>query len=509
MTRSGGLHGSYWIDSAPSPDFPALHTPQAVDVAIIGAGITGLTAATLLKRAGKTVAVLEARRVVSGVTGRTTAKITSSHGLIYHDLIERYGDEAARLYGESNQAAIERIARFVDEESIACQFQRESNYLYSESKQDLPKIQAEVAAAQKLGLPATFDDRLTLPFPVAGAVRFDRQAEFHPRQYLLPLARAIPGDGSYLFEETRVFGIEEGDPCRVKTEAGTVTARDVIVATHIPIVDPGQLYSKMHPHRSYVVAARIDRAKAPDGMFVSTEQPTHTIRTTSYGDSALMIVAGEGHRVGEESDTEQRYRRLREWISSRFTIEAFEYYWSTQDYYPVDMIPYIGRLDEDSEHLYGATGFQGWGLTNGTLAGMLLKDAILGIPNPWADLYAADRSREPRPKSGSTSLRENVDDAEHGMRDHRPEMPERGMADLAAGQGGIVNVKGEEVAAFRDEQGTVHTFSPACTHRGCTVSWNTAEQSWDCPCHGSRFNRDGSMIHGPAVRDLERKDVDE
>lgn len=509
MTRSYGQHRSYWIDSTPSPDFPALQASHAVDVAIIGAGITGLTAAILLKRAGKTVAVLEAQRVVSGVTGHTTAKITSSHGLIYHDLIEQYGDEAARLYAESNQAAIGRIAAFVEEESIACQFQRESNYLYSESKQDLPKIQSEVSAAQKLGLPAAFVDQLALPFPVAGAVRFDRQAEFHPRQYLLPLAKAIPGGGSHLFEETRVLDVEEGDPCQVKTETGSVTARDVIVATHIPIVDPGRLYTKVHPYRSYVLAARINRSQAPEGMFVSTEQPSHTIRTAPYGDDLLMIVAGEGHRVGEEPNTEQRYQRLQEWISSRFMVESFEYYWSTQDYFPVDRIPYIGRLHEDSEHLYGATGFQGWGLTTGTLAGMLLSDAILGIPNPWADLYAADRPLMPRLTAAKTFLQENVDVAEHWVRDHLPGKPEQTVADLAVGQGGIVSIEGEKVAAYRDEQGTVHTFSLNCTHLGCSVTWNTAERSWDCPCHGSRFNCDGTVIHGPAVQDLERKNLRE
>lgn len=509
MTRSYGQHRSYWIDSTPSPDFPALQTSYAVDVAIIGAGITGLTAAILLKRAGKTVAVLEAQRVVSGVTGHTTAKITSSHGLIYHDLIEQYGDEAARIYAESNQAAIGRIAAFVEEESIACQFQRESNYLYSESEQDLPKIQSEVSAAQKLGLPASFVERLPLPFPVAGAVRFDRQAEFHPRQYLLPLARAIPGGGSHLFEETRVIDVEEGDPCQVKTKSGSVTARDVIVATHIPIVDPGRLYTKVHPYRSYVLAARIDRSQAPAGMFVSTEHPSHTMRTAPYGDDLLMIVAGEGHRVGEEPNTEQRYRRLQEWISSRFTVESFEYYWSTQDYFPVDRIPYIGRLHEDSEHLYGATGFQGWGLTTGTLAGMILSDAILGIPNPWADLYAADRPLMPRLTAAKTFVQENVDVAEHWVRDHLPGKPEQTAADLAAGQGGIVSIEGEEVAAYRDEQGMIHTFSPKCTHMGCSVTWNTAERSWDCPCHGSRFNCDGTMIHGPAVQDLERKNLRE
>jgi glycine/D-amino acid oxidase-like deaminating enzyme/nitrite reductase/ring-hydroxylating ferredoxin subunit len=509
MTRSFGKHRSFWIDSTPASGFPALQPSQVVDVAIIGAGITGLTAAILLKRAGKTVAVLEARRVVSGVTGHTTAKITSSHGLIYHDLIEQYGDDAARLYAESNQAAIERIAAFVEEESIACQFERASNYLYSESAEDLSRIQAEVTAAQKLGLPASFVDQLPLPFPVAGALCFDRQAQFHPRQYLLPLAKAIPGDGSHLFEETRVLDVEEGDPCRVNTDRGTVTARDVIVATHIPIVDPGRLYTKVHPYRSYVLAAQIDRSKAPVGMFVSTEQPSHTIRIAPYGDAVLMIVAGEGHRVGEEPNTELRYQRLKEWVSSRFAIDSIEYSWSTQDYYLVDRIPYIGKLSQDSEHLYGATGFQGWGLTTGTVAGMILSDAILGRANSWADLYAAHRPLKPRLAAAKTFLKENVDVAEHWVSDHLPGKSERVLEDLAVGQGGIVRIRGEEVAAYRDEQGNVHTLSPSCTHLGCTVSWNVAEQSWDCPCHGSRFNWDGTVIHGPAVQDLERKELSE
>src|SRR5215210_7110425 len=263
---TSGKQLSFWIDTTPRTNFPALQDDTAVDVAILGGGIAGLTAAVLLKRLGKTVAVIEARKIAEGVTGHTTAKVTSQHKLIYDTLIERHGEEKARLYAEANEAAIDRIEAFVNEKNIDCDFRRLPAFVYTESEEYLGQLQSEVEAAQRVGLPASFVEEAPLPFPVVGAMRFEAQAQFHIRKYLLPLAEEIPGDGSHLFEGTRAIGVNDGEPCKVATDRGFVTAKDVIIATHIPFTFKGQFWGKATPQREYGIAARIGQTVVSEGM---------------------------------------------------------------------------------------------------------------------------------------------------------------------------------------------------------------------------------------------------
>ena len=497
-------HSSFWIESTPGTDFPPLGGEVSADVAVIGAGITGLTAALLLTRAGKSVAVLDAKRIVRGVTGHTTAKVTSSHGAIYSQLVRQFGEEGARMYGESNEAALARIAQFVEEERIECDFARRSNYLYAPAAEQLQTVEQEAEAAARVGLPATFVQESPLPFPIAGAVRFDNQAQFHPRKYLLAFADGIVAAGGRIFEETRALDVEEGTPCRVGTDKGTLTARDVIVATHIPFLDRGFFFAKVHPYRSYVVCPRLDPSRDPVDMFVSTESPTHTVRSSPYEDGVLLVIAGEGHKTGEHPNTEERYQALERWTREHFEIESMEYRWSTQDYYSVDHVPYIGRLTRRSRHVFAATGYNAWGLTNGTLAGMLLSDAVLGVENPWAPLYDANRVK---PKASATMfVKENAKVARRWFGDRGKAGDREAVSRLRPGEGTVVRVSGKSVAVHRDHGGALHAVSAVCTHLACIVHWNAAEQSWDCPCHGSRFANDGKVIQGPAVKDLETRD---
>jgi glycine/D-amino acid oxidase-like deaminating enzyme/nitrite reductase/ring-hydroxylating ferredoxin subunit len=495
---------SFWVDSTPETAFPALTGSASVDVAVVGAGITGLTAALLLTRAGKRVAVIESKRIVHGATGYTTAKVTSSHGAVYKQLIAQFGEEGARIYGESNEAALARIARFVEEERIDCDFSRRSNYLYAATAEDRETVEQEAEAAAKAGLPATFVEEAPLPFPTASAVRFENQAQFHPRKYLLAFADAIVRDGGHVFEGTRALAVEEGDRCRVRTDKGDVTAADVIVATQLPFLNRGLFFAKAHPYRSYVVCPRVDSTRDPVDMFVSTETPTHTVRSSPYENDVLLIIAGEGHKVGEHPNTEERYGALERWTREHFEVQSFEYRWSTQDYYSVDHVPYIGRLTRRSRHVFVATGYNAWGLTNGTLAAMLLSDAVLGVENPWAGLYDAKRLA---PKASATMfVKENVKVALRWFGDRARTGDRDAVSRLQPGEGAVVRIGGKTVAVHRDGEGGVHALSAVCTHLGCIVHWNTAEQSWDCPCHGSRFASDGAVIQGPAVRDLEPRD---
>jgi glycine/D-amino acid oxidase-like deaminating enzyme/nitrite reductase/ring-hydroxylating ferredoxin subunit len=495
-----GEAASFWIASMPGEGFPRLGGDVAVDVAVVGAGITGLTAATLLKRAGNTVAVLESKQIVRGTTGYTTAKVTAGHRLVYEDLRKAFGDEGARLYADSQQAALERVAELVAELDLDCDFRRDSHYVFAETRDDVEKIEREVELEQRLGLAASYVEETSLPFPVAGALRLDNQAQFHPRKYLLPLAEALPGDGCHVFESTRVLDVEDGQPCIVRTDRGDVTARDVIVASSLPILDRGLFFAKAHPYRSYTLATPIASADAPDGMFINSGGSTRSIRTARDGDGLLLLVNGNGHKTGEEPHNQNRYLQLQDFIRSRFGLEKIAYRWSTHDYYTLDHLPYIGRLRRRSRHLYVATGFNGWGMTGGTLAGMILSDLILGSANPWAELYDAKRLKL---RAGVSMLvKENAKVARHWVGDRVARTDAPAAEDVAPGEGAIVSMHGERIAAYRDDANTLHTLSPVCTHLACYVSWNRAEKTWDCPCHGSRFTGEGVVIQGPAVRDL-------
>ena len=496
---------SLWVATTRDTDFPPLDGDLGVDVAVIGGGITGITAAVLLKRAGKKVALVESKRILHGATGYTTAKITAGHGLVYTHLEKHFGAEGARAYAAANQAGLERIAQFVAEGGIDCDFERRPNYVYAENDDERRQVEAEVEAARRAGLPASFVSELPLPYPIAGAFRLDEQAQFHPRKYLLPLAAEVAGDGSHVFELTRVVDVDAGDPCRVRTERGTLTAGAVVVATHLPILDRGFFFAKAHPHRSYAVAATIDDGRDPRGMYINVGTPTRSVRTAGEDGRLLVLVGGEGHKPGTEPETERRYRTLEEFTSRHFGTSDFRYRWSTQDYMPVDKVPYIGRLTRTNVRVDVATGFNKWGMAHGTAAAMMLADAILGRPSPWADLYDAKRLKPVA--STPKFVKENASAARHFFGDRL----NRGDGDspeaLAPGEGRLLRVGGRKTAVYRDESGALHALSPVCTHMGCHVNWNPAERSWDCPCHGSRFSGDGQVIQGPATGDLERREL--
>ncbi|PZO36172.1 MAG: FAD-dependent oxidoreductase [Pseudanabaena frigida] len=501
MKNLSGKHASFWIDSTPTITYPSLENRVTVDVAIIGGGIVGLTAATLLKRAGKTVAVIESRQVAAGVSGHTTAKVTALHQLIYADLIKQIGQQKAKLYAESNLAGVEQVATFVSEDQIDCDFSRQSSYTFAEPDSELDQIKDEVQAALKLGLPATFVTETSLPFAIAGAIKLDNQAQFHVRKYLLHLAKNITGDGSYLFENTRVQKVDEGDSCYVVTDLGVITAHDVIVATNLPILNLGLFFAKTYPERSYIVGAKIAPSNAPVGMYIGSGESSHSIRTTPYEDGLLLLVGGEGHKVGTDSNTEERYQKLESYARDRFGIDTFAYRWSNQDMVSFDKLPYIGNLTPFNKHIYVATGFSLWGMSKGTMSAMILSDLILGKDNPYTELYDSLRVT---PFVTVESVKQEANVITHWIGDRFKGLLSSSFSEVAKGEGKLLTIDNEKVAAYRDEQGTVHAVSATCTHLACIVSWNNAEKSWDCACHGARFSCDGKVIQGPAIKDLEQ-----
>ncbi|MDX6604550.1 MAG: hypothetical protein QOF23_1059, partial [Solirubrobacterales bacterium] len=348
-----------------------------------------------------------------------------------------------------------------------------------------------------------FTQDVPLPWPTLGAVRFENQAEFHPRRFLLPLAGEIAGDGSHVFEQTPALDVREGRPCRVETARGVVVADEVVIASHFPFLDRSLAFARIHPERSYCLAARV-AGEPPEGMFISAGSPTRSVRAHAGDGGVWLLVGGEGHKVGQGGDTEERYRALDAFARERFDVRSIDYRWSTQDTISVDHVPYIGRLTAWSRRIYMATGFAKWGMTGGVVAGMIISDEILGRDNPWSSVFAANRFK---PLAAAKDLvKENLNVGMRFVGDRLTKPGAGSVEDLARGEGMIATSGGERVAAYRDDDGALHAVSPVCTHLGCQVNWNRAERSWDCPCHGSRFGPDGTVLEGPAVRPLERRD---
>jgi glycine/D-amino acid oxidase-like deaminating enzyme/nitrite reductase/ring-hydroxylating ferredoxin subunit len=511
--RSPGVptakHTSVWVDTAPAPRVhPQLDGDAHADVAVIGGGIVGITTALLLAEAGASVVLLEAGRLAEGTSGYTTAKVSSQHGMLYGALRSKHGTEAARRYGEANEAALAWIAARVQRDGIDCDFRRQSSYVYVTSPDDRDQVEREAEAAIEAGLPAELVAETPLPFPVAAAVRFERQAEFHPRKYLFALAEQFDAiEGARIFERSHAVevGAHEGRQV-VKGPGGRVLAERVVVATHYPFLDRSLAFARLHPTRSYAIACRIAGAP-PEGMHISGDSPTRSIRAIPMGgqdpQEELLLVGGEGHKTGTESDTKLRYERLEAFAREHWDVRSVEYRWSAQDPITLDLIPYVGRLTPFNDRVLMATGFAKWGMTGGTAAALLLADLCLGREAMWAGLF--DPNRLTVRQSLPRLLRENAQVASRFVGDRLRHADKRPIENLKAGEGAIVEHDGERVAAARDDDGTLHAVSARCTHLGCLVRWNDAERSWDCPCHGSRFAVDGTVLEGPAVHRLERK----
>jgi glycine/D-amino acid oxidase-like deaminating enzyme len=473
---------SLWLDSVERAPRRGLSEDVHADVCVVGGGITGLSAATELARSGASVVVLEGRFVGAGATGYTTAKLSSLHGLTYAGLERSLGEGAASAYGQANQRGIERAFELAAELGIDCDLRRKPNLTYSESAGERERIEAEVGAARRAGLPASLVEAADLPFPIDAAVRFADQAEFHPVRFVRGLAGALDDAGARVHEGTFAVSVDAGDPCRVRTDGGhTVTAGSVVVATHLPFLDRGLYFARCHPERSYVVAAPYDGDAARDGMYLSTESPAHSIRTHVLDGRAWLLVGGESHKTGQ-GDARERYGRLEGWMRERFGVEPRRR-WATQDQMPADGVPYVGPVDPVSKKVYVATGFRKWGLAMGLASSELLAAWVEGRDHPWRELYDTRRLRL-RAGAGSL-LRENVNVALRFIGDR---VVKRADVDsIQPGEGRVVSVGVAQRAVSRDEHGELHALSARCTHLGCIVNWNSGEGTWDCPCHGSRL----------------------
>jgi glycine/D-amino acid oxidase-like deaminating enzyme/nitrite reductase/ring-hydroxylating ferredoxin subunit len=461
----------------------------------------GITTAYLLTQAGLKVVLAEAGRILQGTTGHTTAKITSQHELIYSKISQQMSRELARLYADANEHAIGQIKNIIDENHIECDFVSRPAYIYTQSNDYVKQIEEETRAAASLGIKAEYLEEIPLPFTIKAALRFDNQAQFHPLKYLHPLADLVVAGKGHIFENTEALDIAQSSSrLTIETRNGSkITADKVIVATHFPFFDGGGLYfARIYQEKSYVVAAQIQET-FPHGMFISAEDPGRSLRSQKFGDSELVLFGGEHHRSGHGENTNIHYQNLLQFARDTFTVDKVLYRWSTQYCVTMDGLPYVGNLTSRSPNVYVATGFGKWGMTNGTAAAVILKDLITTGDNPWAQVYNPSRAW-----LNSTNLKtlivQNAIVAKDLLTGKLGSLPDH--AELERGQAEIVDHEGNRIGVYRDEKDQYHIVDTTCTHLGCELVWNSAEKTWDCPCHGSRFSAVGEVVEGPAINRL-------
>ena len=511
MKSDSGKTKSAWMEAVKMPETSSLLKNITCDVCIVGAGISGITTAYLLAKEGKRVVVLDAGDVGGGETGRTTAHLSDAQDDRFYNLIYLHGEKGARMAAESHRAAIEKIEEIVNEEKIDCDFDKLPGYLFALTDKEEEELNKELEAAHQVGK----TDVVKLkhcPVPSltpGGCLEFPEQAQFHPLKYLSGLVAAFQKLGGTIYTNSHVRQFEGGLVARVTTDAGyTVTANHLVVATNTPVNDWVAIHTKQAPYRTYAIAARVKKGAIEKGLYWDNADPYHYIRLTAdpaataengEPETELVIVGGEDHKTGQEHDTHKPFERLENWMRTHLPMaKEVVYRWSGQVMEPVDYVAYIGRNPMDKDNVYIATGDSGQGMTHGTIAGILLTDLIMKRPNEWETLYNPSRVTL---KATPEFLRENLNVAAQYSDLVTPGETET-VTDVAPGTGKVIRRGVTKVAVYCDDKGIRHERSAICTHLGCVVNWNDVEKSWDCPCHGSRFNPYGKVITGPALKDL-------
>ena len=495
-----------WIDTAPIRKFPKLQKNINVDVLVVGAGVTGITTAYLLKKAGSTVALIDRERVASIDTGHTTAHLTYVTDVQLQELARNFGNDHAQAAWDAGAAAIDEIERIVEEEGSDCEFTRVPAYLHvrvdGSSKKDASSLKKEADVAAKLGFDAAYLN--SAPYLNLPAVRFANQAKFHPRKYLRSLVEKISGSGSHVFEKSSATEFD-AKKRRVKVNRSWISFDRMVMATNNPLVGLASITSatllqtKLSLYTSYALGARVPLNTVPEALFWDTRDPYDYLRIDRHRGFDYLVYGGEDHKTGQKKKTQNAYARLLARLKKIIPKANIDHRWSGQVICTPDGLPYIG---ENAAHQFVATGYCGNGITFGTVAAMMARDWTAGRKNPWTKLFAVDRKKI---KGAMWNyLRENKDYPYYMIKDRFARAEADSVRELKPGEGMIIGRRGKKVAAFRDPSGNIHRLSPVCTHLGCLVRWNSAESTWDCPCHGSRFKPTGEVIAGPAEEPLPR-----
>jgi glycine/D-amino acid oxidase-like deaminating enzyme/nitrite reductase/ring-hydroxylating ferredoxin subunit len=497
--------GSLWLaEAGPGTTYPTLTGEVTADVAVIGGGITGATLALALQQEGARVALVEAATVGSGVTGATTAKVTALQGAILSQIASRHGAGAVNDYAQASLQAVEDVARAAEEHGIDCALERRPAVTYTTDANELKTLRQEYELARGAGLPARWEDTDGgLPFPVRGAIWLDGQIGFQPVRYVRGLVDAFARAGGQVFEHSRILSVSDGSPCRLKAADGRIAAGQVAVCTHVPTLDRSLAFARMEAQRSYCVAHWLPSAPLPRAMAIGLGKDDRSIQW--FGDN--LIIGGEGHAAGAKPSkaNPERYAALSAYAAEHWPVEPVHSRWSAQDPIPYDHLPMIGPLVPGSTRLWMATGWAKWGLTSGTFATRILRELINGRPNPWDGRFSPTRlTLKSVPELAKLGANFNL----HMVLDRVTPAEVSSSDDVPPGEARVLRHGHGKLGVYRDSEGAAHAVSLRCTHLGCLLRFNAAETSWDCPCHGSRFDVDGAVLEGPAVHPLRRHQVD-
>ena len=510
---------SYWIESCKKiGDFEKINKDYVADVCIVGAGICGLSTGYYLAKAGLKVIILDKDGVGEKASGHTTAKITLQHNLIYDYLINSFGAEKALQYFKANKKAISNIESIINTENIDCDFEVLPNFVYTTETEDISKIQGEIKAVnilnsccENIGNGKKFAEFVTdcgLPFKVTGAIKIEEQAQFHPRKYMLGLARAIKEYGGLIFTNSRVTDCEkEGKGYITYIDGYKVKSKYVVIASHYPFINfPGFHFLKMYQSTSYAIAIETKKA-LPEGMYINEKEPILSFRTAKYEDKRLLIIGGGSHKTGfaPESDVNYGYDCLEKEAKKLYPDCKILYRWNTRDCVSLDKVPYIGEFSNLMPNMYVATGFNKWGMTSSNVAANIITDKILGNENNYAEIFDSTRLK---PIKNRIELKNMVGQVLKSFTSNRIKVPKEDLDAIEKDNGGIIDFAGSSIGVYKDRDGNIFAVNPTCSHLGCLLTWNNLDKTWDCPCHGSRFDYSGKNLYDPAFRDLKKYEIE-
>lgn len=501
---------SYWIDSTNFPKFSPLDKDISCDICIVGGGITGISLAYLLSKKDSKVVLLEKDRLACSTTGNTTAKITSQHDLFYSYLVNNFGVDYAKRYLYANENAINNIENIIKLENIDCDFERQDSYVFTERTEFINNILNEHKTLELFGFKSEYLDKIPLPIEVKAAIKFPNQAQFHPRKYLQGLLNSINNKDTHIFENSTVTNVsKQHDMYITSSNNHNVHSKFVVIATKYPFVNiPGFYFIKMYQSTSYAIAVESNNINF-DGMYINTETPTMSFRTIKNNGKKLLLIAGSDHRTGAKINLENAYSSLEDIAKKMYPDAVVKYKWNTEDCISLDKLPYIGQYSSLYPNMYVATGFKKWGITTSNIAANIIANDILKKENPNNDLFVSTRVNPIKNFSEFKNMMKesvyslfinkciplNNDDVIYDINELKEKLPSE--------QGKIFSIEGKKVGVYRDSSNIFYIVKPICSHLGCELSFNNLSKTWDCPCHGSKFNYNGDCIYGPSVKGLE------
>lgn len=497
---------SLWLEKNSIENFSTLDKNIESEICIIGGGIFGISTAYYLSKYGYKVVLVERDKIASKVTGHTTAKITSQHGLIYHYLLNQYGKDFARKYYLANQKAIGNIEKIINTNNIECDFKKQTSNVYTTNTSEIAKIEEEIKALEELDIEARKIEDSPLPFDIVSGIEFQNQAQFNPIKYISGLVNKIKENKGLIFENTTCYDIKkEGNGYICYTKNNEIKAKYVVIATQYPFINfPGIYFAKMYQSSSYVIG--IDtKTKLFDGMYINIQSPIYSFRTAIDDEKEILLLGGLDHKTGENIEYKDSYGLLEEKAKEWYPNCEIEYHWSTRDCITLDKIPYIGEFSNILPNIYVGTGFNKWGMTSSNVAARIITDKITGKENEYEEVFKATRVN---PIVNKDEVKNMVSQTAKSLVVERLKgSSKENIENMKQETGQILEIDGEKVGVYKDIEGKVFAVKPVCTHLGCILNWNNADKTWDCPCHGSRFDYTGKNINNPAIKDLERVDI--